>query len=124
MREKPRDKARLQHILQAIDNINKFKEGVDYNEFESNKILFYAIVKNVEMVGEAAYMLSKDFKSSHPEQPWIDIEGMRHVLVHDYYNISVFRVWDTINSDMISLRQSVVQYLQELPDEDINGNII
>ena len=50
MREKPRDKARLQHILQAIDNINKFKEGVDYNEFESNKILFYAIVKNVEMV--------------------------------------------------------------------------
>lgn len=117
MREKPRDKGRLQHIMQAIQNIEEFKEGVALEEFINNKILFYAIVKNIEIIGEAVYMLSKEFKAAHPELPWTDIAGMRHVLVHDYYQVTPHRVWDTANSDLEDLKVNISHYLQDMTDE-------
>lgn len=123
MREKPRDKGRLLHILQAIDNIEEFRSGVEYEDFMSNKLLFYAIVKNVEIVGEAVYMLTKDFKESHPELPWVDIANMRHVLVHDYYNITAARIWDTINNDLVELRRYVNEYVKDMPDTGIVGQV-
>ena len=117
MREKPRDKGRLQHILQAIDNVEEFRQGINFEEFKQNKLVFYAIVKNVEIVGEAVYMLSKQFKDSHPELPWTDIAGMRHVLVHDYYNITPARVWDTTSHDLVELRHYVELYIKDMPDD-------
>lgn len=80
MREKPRDKGRLQHIIQAIDNVMEFKE-------------------------------------SHTELPWDDIAGMRHVLVHDYYQITPARVWDTVTTDLVVMRSTVVTYLASMPDD-------
>lgn len=117
MREKPRDKGRLLHMLQAIDNIEEFKAGLDYETFNSQKVVFFALVKNVEIVGEAAYMLTKEFRQNHPEVPWDDITGMRHVLVHDYYRITPARVWDTINNDIAQLRPLIEQFIKELPDD-------
>lgn len=117
MREKPRDKGRLEHIIQAIDNVMEFKEGLDFDGFKSNKLVFFAIVKNVEIIGEAVYMLSKEFKERHTELPWEDIAGMRHVLVHDYYQITPARVWDTVTSDLVEMRSTVVTYLASMPDD-------
>lgn len=117
MREKPRDNGRLLHIMQAIENVEEFKAGVDYNSFVNQKILFFAIVKNVEIIGEAVYMLSKEFRENHPDVPWEDIARMRHILVHDYYNITPARVWDTINNDIPELRPYIEQYIKELSEE-------
>ena len=118
MREKPRDINRLQHIIQAIDNIEEFKKGLTLDDLAKNKLVFFAIVKNVEIIGEASYMLSKDFKKSHDEIYWKDIEGMRHVLVHDYYQIKTNRVWDTITTDLASLRSHVEKYIDELARQE------
>lgn len=123
MREKPRDKGRLMHILQAIDNIEEFTQGVEYEDFLSNKLLFYAIVKNVEIVGEAVYMLTNEFKEKHSELPWIDIAAMRHVLVHDYYNITPARVWDTVTNDLVELRNHVEAYIADMHEDNITTNI-
>lgn len=117
MREKPRGKGRLQHIIQAIDNVMEFKEGLDFDGFKSNKLVFFAIVKNVEIIGEAVYMLSKEFKESHTELPWDDIAGMRHVLVHDYYQITPARVWDTVTTDLVVMRSMVEAYLKSMPND-------
>ena len=82
MRETVKDKGRIEHMLFAINNVEEFTANLSVEEFEQSKILFYAVVKNIEIIGEASYMLTKDFKLSHQFIPWQVIEKMRHVLVH------------------------------------------
>ena len=87
MREVIRDSGRLEHILTAIGNVQSFLEGKTLDDLSRDKILFYAVVKNIEIIGEAANNLTKDLQVQHPEVQWKDVISMRHVLVHDYYSI-------------------------------------
>ena len=116
MREKPKDKIRLQHIVEAIDTIFEFVGGVSKEHFLSNKMMQFAIIKNLEIVGEAAYLLTKDLKQNHPEVEWKDIEGMRHFLVHEYYQISNEIIWQTIENDLESLKTKVNKIISEITD--------
>lgn len=83
MRERLRDSARLEHIIVAINNIQESIEGKTQEDLEQNKMLFFAIVKNIEIIGEAANNLTKDLRVMHSEVDWEGMTGMRHVLVHD-----------------------------------------
>lgn len=114
MREKIKDFDRLRHIKESIDNVFEFMEGKTVNDLANDKLLFYGVVKNVEIIGEAAYMLTKEFIASHPETPWIDIIGMRHVLVHGYYTASPLFIWDTYKNDLGLLKQQIEVYISEL----------
>jgi uncharacterized protein with HEPN domain len=114
MRETSKDKNRLLHIIEAIDNINEFKKDVTYNDFVDNKVLKYAIFYNVAIIGEAAYKLTKEFTTSHNDIPWRAIINMRHVIVHGYYQIDAEILWDTINNDLAELRIAVEKYLTEM----------
>lgn len=113
MREPIKDRSRLLHMLEAIDNIMEFKEGVSYENFVQNKLLKFGIFYNVAIIGEAAYKLTKEFIESHPEVPWRAIINMRHVIVHGYYQIEPQILWETINNDLVDLREAVVGYLKE-----------
>lgn len=125
MRERARDKGRLEDIIEYSTNVTNFIEGYTLEELVADKRTYYSVMKNIELVGEAAYMLTKAFKKSHPEIPWKIIQGMRHVLVHDYANVVSATLYDTAVNDMIPLRQQVLRYLaetdwdewQSLPDE-------
>jgi len=70
MRELPRDPERLKHIILAIDNATSFTEGKSVEDLQKDPLLFFATVKNVEIIGEASYMISLDFKANHPKTPW------------------------------------------------------
>ena len=113
MRERARDRGRLEDIIEYANNVTMLIEGYTLEALVNDKRTYYAVMKNVEIVGEAAYMLSKDFKSAHPETPWKTVQGMRHVLVHDYANIVSETLYDTAVNDMIPLRQQVERYLEE-----------
>lgn len=80
MREQTKDKGRLQHIVKYSTNVEEMTAGITYEDFSHDKIRYYAVMKNIEVVGEAAYMLTKEFTALHPELPWSQIIGMRHVL--------------------------------------------
>ena len=79
MRERARDKGRLEDILEYSGNVTALIEGQSYEAFVNSKSIYYSVMKNVEIVGEAAYMLSKAFKKAHPATPWKVVQGMRHV---------------------------------------------
>ena len=113
MRERARDKGRLENILEYSDNVTMLIEGYSFDELVTDKRTYYAVMKNVEIVGEAAYMLTKAFKQAHPQTPWKIVEGMRHVLVHDYANVIPRILWGTATNDIPTLRQQVEQYLAE-----------
>ena len=80
MREPVRDRERLEHIVEAIDNMLDFADGRTKEELEADKLRYYGIVKNVEIVGEAAYKPTKAFRKEHPATPYIF--GLpRHTLI-------------------------------------------
>lgn len=113
MREVIKDRGRLEHMLSAIENVEEFTQGVTLEGFMHSKILFFAVVKNIEIVGEATYMLTKAFKESHSTIPWQIIEKMRHVLVHGYYMVDPESLWDTINNDIPVLKPWIELFLNE-----------
>ena len=75
MREKIKDVGRLKHILDAINTLMEHKERYTFEEVEADPILFYGFVKHVEIIGEAVYMLTKEFRAKHDEVDWDVIEG-------------------------------------------------
>lgn len=113
MRESIKDKSRLLHMLEAIENIMEFKQGIGYDEFSQNKLLKFGIFYNVAIIGEAAYKLTKEFIESHTEVPWRAIINMRHVLIHGYYQIEPQILWETINNDLVELQEAIKSYLKE-----------
>lgn len=113
MREKPKDRGRLRHIKNAIGNVQEFLSGRTADDFLTDKMLYYAVVKNMEIIGEAAYMLTNEFKETHSETNWKDIVNMRHILVHGYYQVDSRIVWYTIHNDLPILKAQIDRYLHE-----------
>ena len=117
MREPIRDRGRLEHMLEHIDKAQQLAQGRTLEDLEKDAMFRYAVVKCLEIVGEAAYMLTLDFKDRHPQTPWQIIIKMRHVMVHGYYSIQMPIVWDIIQNDFPPLRQQIVQYISELENK-------
>lgn len=113
MRDPLKDRTRLEHIVEAIDNIYNFTKDKTPKELETDKMLFYAVVKNIEIIGEAAYHLSNAFRTKHPETEWENIMRMRNVLVHDYYQIKNNEVWNVITEDLRPLQEQTTRYITE-----------
>lgn len=117
MRETARDPGRLEHMLMAINHIEEFTQDMDYSTFVSDKRTLYATIYNIQVIGEAAYKLTKEFKSAHPELPWPLMEKMRHVLVHDYFRIVPEAVWDVVTDDIPSIKPHIVKLFKEYSGE-------
>ena len=114
MREVIRDSGRLEHILTAIGNVQSFLEGKTLDDLYRDKILFYAVVKNIEIIGEAANNLTKDLQAQHPEVQWKDVISMRHVLVHDYYSIDARTAWQTAWENLPQLKEQIEKILSTM----------
>lgn len=114
MREPVKDLGRLRHILVSINYVLEFTKDVDFGEFCRNKILYFAVIKNIEIVGEASYMLSREFKEAHPDTPWKAMAGMRHYIVHGYYQVDDKIVWEVATKDFLPLHKQILEYLKEL----------
>ncbi len=114
MREPERDISRLEHILVAIENIEEYVKGIDEEQLVADKLRLHATIYNVQIIGEAVYKLTREFRASHPETPWAIIEKMRHVLVHDYFKINFDVLWDVVTKDVPPLKQQIKSYLDEV----------
>lgn len=111
MRDPHKDYGRICHMLDMASLLEKEKAKYTLDDVQTDKVLFYGLSKMVEIIGEAAYMVTKEFKSAHPQLPWRQIEGMRHILVHGYYSISAEVLWDVILNDIPTLLPILEDYV-------------
>lgn len=116
MRERVRDAGRIVHMLDMAKLIESEKVSYTLDEISNDSIVFYGLSKMIEIIGEAAYMISPSFKENHPQLPWRQMEGMRHILVHGYYTISADVLWDVIHNDIPALIPQLESYISELSD--------
>lgn len=114
MRSQLNDKNRLEHIYNAIVTIEEYANGKVYEDIVSDKILRHALTWNIQVIGEASNKLSKEFIAAHPATNWRGVIGMRHVLVHDYYQIDEEGLWNVIEVDIPVLKTQIKQYISEM----------
>lgn len=114
MREVLRDPVRLDHIKESIERLFSFMTGKSVSDLETDPILFFAVVKNFEIIGEAAYKLTHEFRDNHPQTPWSDIIRMRHILVHGYYKVQSAQMMQAYREDLPPLYNQIKDYLEEI----------
>ncbi len=95
-----RDVVLIAHILDAISEIESFVKNTTYPEFFKDTMKRAAVVRNLEIVGEAASKISKEFQKKNSTIPWSDIVGMRNKLIHDYFDVDYGIVWEVVQSDL------------------------
>ncbi|MFN3414611.1 MAG: DUF86 domain-containing protein [Thermoanaerobaculum sp.] len=94
------DAVRLRHMLDAAEEAMGFVKGCERSSLDRDRKLVLALVKDVEIIGEAAFQLSQEARSKFPEIPWDDIVAMRHRLVHAYFDINLDILWNTVQKDL------------------------
>ena len=113
MRDALKDIGRIQHMHEMAVLLETEKDKLSIEAIIKDRVLFYGLSKMIEIIGEAAYMITKDYKQEHLEFPWRQIEGMCHILVHGYFSISPEVLWDVIQNDIPVLRPILERYLDE-----------
>ncbi len=114
MRNSIGDKARLQHIYDAILEIESYIDKSTYDIFISNTMMQFACVKQLEIIGEAANHLTPHFKKLYSEIQWREIIDLRNLLIHEYFGIDTKIVWDIIKIDIVSLKSQLKEIIEQL----------
>ena len=96
---------RVAHVLDAISEVEKYLDGVAYDDFLANSEKRYATVKQIEIIGEACNRISKAFKDAHPEIEWKPINGFRNISIHEYFGVDNQIVWEIAQNDLPILKQ-------------------
>ncbi|MCC7048511.1 MAG: DUF86 domain-containing protein [Alphaproteobacteria bacterium] len=107
-----RDDDFLHHILQAIERIDTYLQSVDRLQFMADAMMQDAVIRNIEIIGEATRRLSTDLTVANAEVPWREIAGMRNRLAHGYFAINITTVWNVAQKDLPMLRAQIQAILR------------
>lgn len=97
------DEIRFRHMFDAAQEALAFIQGRDRKDLDNDRMLVLALVKDIEIIGEAAYRVSNAARGKYDDTPWEDIIGMRHRLVHAYFDINLDILWRTVTDDLPAL---------------------
>ncbi|MCP4283009.1 MAG: DUF86 domain-containing protein [Gammaproteobacteria bacterium] len=104
----------LQDILEAGQRIRMYTKGMTYDAFRQDYKTQDAVIRNLEVIGEAAKNISTEFRSKHPALPWKGMTGMRDRLIHHYFGVNLDIVWDVIQVEMPGVIEQVEGILEQL----------
>lgn len=108
----------LAHIIESCRAIEKYTEGLSKENFQQNEEKQDAVIRRIEIIGEAVKNLPLDFRKQYPGTNWRGKAGMRDVLIHDYFGVDLNLVWGTIQ-ELTAFKEGVVKILDELGGQEM-----
>lgn len=107
------DKVYLSNIIDAIDRILNYTDGIDQKEFKRRTMMQDAVVRNFEIIGEATKNISSELRENTDHIPWKNMAGMRDKLIHNYMGVDLDAVWETIDDILPSLRDDIANLVDD-----------
>lgn len=97
----------LEDILECINRVFEYTEGMEFEDFFKDQKTIDAVIRNIEIIGEASSQMPKDFKKKNTQVPWVDIVDMRNKIIHEYFGIDLILVWEIIEDELETLKQQI-----------------
>lgn len=99
---------RIQDILQAISDIQEYTKDMTASEFKKNKLVFAAVVRNLEIIGEASVHIPRALRDTYPDVPWKQMIAMRNIMIHEYFGVNLGIVWQAVQKDLPPLKEQLL----------------
>lgn len=109
----------LDDILESIKQIEKYTNKVTENKFNKNLQLQDAVLRRLEIIGEAVKNIPLHVRAKYPKVPWKKIAGMRDILIHEYSGVNLKRVWKVIKEDLVNLKNNILEIKRELDNSNV-----
>ncbi len=103
----------IKHILESIEDIEKFSDGLSNAQFLKDELRQNAIIRKLEITGEAAKNIPTSFRNKYPLIEWKRIAGLRDKLIHNYFGVNLERVWNIIKKDIPDLKKKIKAILKD-----------
>jgi uncharacterized protein with HEPN domain len=106
----------IDDILESVDKIERYTNGMDQESFQADEKTTDAVVRNLEIIGEASNRLPKDFTDAHAEIEWAKINGLRNRIVHEYFGVDLLIIWEILKKDLSAFKKSLMGIRSELKE--------
>jgi len=116
MKKEP--KVFIEHILECIEIIEKYTEGKAKEDFLNSIQLQDAVIRRIEIIGEAVKNIQEEIKKSYQDIPWKKIAGMRDILIHEYFGVDLELTWEVVKKDIPDLKRKISKIKKNLQEEE------
>lgn len=113
------NKIYLEDIISSIKKIEKYINNVSFEEFPDNEMIVDAVVRNLEIIGEAARNLDDDFKETNSHIPWRNMIGLRNIMIHEYFGIDLNIIWKIVTDDITKTKPEILKLIQTFTEDKL-----
>ena len=104
----------VEDILEAIKKIEKYIKNLEYADFEANNLVLDAVIRNLEIIGEAAKNVPEKTRLANPDVPWSRMIGLRNVTIHEYFGLDVSIIWEIVSKNLPDTKKSIIKLLKNI----------
>ena len=104
----------LEDILNAMNKIEDYSRGIEYNDFVKNTMLNEAVIRNLEIIGEASKNIPRNLRKQYPNIPWKRMIGLRNIMIHEYFGVDLKIVWTIVTKNISETKPMIEEMIKQI----------